>query len=54
MDSDSDDELMSRLASSVMARAVAPAEDCAHCGQPHAATACTICRSAFYCNEVLL
>lgn len=50
-DSDSDDELMNRLASSVMAHAL-PAEDCVHCGQPHAATICTICRSAHYCNEV--
>lgn len=52
-DSDSDDELMSRLTSAVMASNMrARGEDCVHCGQPHATTLCTICKSAHYCNEV--
>lgn len=52
-DSDSDDELMSRLTSAVMASNMrARGEDCVHCGQPHANTVCTICHSAHYCNEV--
>ncbi|GAB9473074.1 hypothetical protein Gpo141_00010233 [Globisporangium polare] len=54
-DSDSDDELMSRLTSAVMASNMrARGEDCVHCGQPHATTLCTICKSAHYCNETCL
>lgn len=51
-DSDSDDELMSRLTSAVMARQHERSEDCVHCGQPHATTVCKICYSAHYCSEV--
>lgn len=50
-DSDSDDELMSRLTSAVFARAAAH-EDCVHCGAPNATVVCSICHSAHYCSDV--
>ncbi|KAF1326372.1 Peptidyl-trna hydrolase 2, partial [Globisporangium splendens] len=50
-DSDSDDELMSRLTSAMTARAAVIHEDCVHCGAPNAAVVCSICHSAHYCSE---
>uniref|UniRef100_K3WRT8 MYND-type domain-containing protein n=1 Tax=Globisporangium ultimum (strain ATCC 200006 / CBS 805.95 / DAOM BR144) TaxID=431595 RepID=K3WRT8_GLOUD len=50
-DSDSDDELMSRLTSAMTARATAIHEDCVHCGAPNAAVVCSICHSAHYCSQ---
>ncbi|KAG7401990.1 hypothetical protein PHYBOEH_008511 [Phytophthora boehmeriae] len=51
-DSDSDDELMSRLTSMGMGFAVPSGEDCAYCAAPNASLACTICNEASYCSEV--
>lgn len=53
-DSDSDDELMSRLTSTLGFGRLSggSAEDCAYCGTPNAALACSICQEAFYCSEV--
>ncbi|ETL32256.1 hypothetical protein L916_15131 [Phytophthora nicotianae] len=50
-DSDSDDELMSRLTSMGMGFAVVSGEDCAYCATPNASLSCTICSKAYYCNE---
>ncbi|DAZ93546.1 TPA: hypothetical protein N0F65_006534 [Lagenidium giganteum] len=50
-DSDSDDELMSKLAGGFSHR-VAHYEDCAHCNTPHASLPCTSCQEVYYCNEV--
>ncbi|POM58884.1 Formin-2 domain containing hypothetical protein [Phytophthora palmivora] len=50
-DSDSDDELMSRLTSMGMGLTVESGEDCAYCAAPNASLPCTICSKAFYCNE---
>ncbi|KAH7479820.1 hypothetical protein PRIC1_008627 [Phytophthora ramorum] len=47
-DSDSDDELMSRLAGGF---AVSAGEDCAYCATPNASLPCTICNEASYCSE---
>ncbi|RLN58894.1 hypothetical protein BBJ29_000202 [Phytophthora kernoviae] len=51
-DSDSDDELMSRLTSMGMGFAVSSGEDCAYCAAPNATLPCTICNEASYCSEV--
>lgn len=52
-DSDSDDELMCRLTSSMgMGFAASSGEDCAYCAAPNASLACTICDKATYCSEV--
>ncbi|KAK1944620.1 WASH complex subunit 3 [Phytophthora citrophthora] len=50
-DSDSDDELMSRLTSMGMGIAAASGEDCDYCATPNASLACTICNQAVYCSE---
>ncbi|KAG6974445.1 hypothetical protein JG687_00000312 [Phytophthora cactorum] len=50
-DSDSDDELMSRLTSMGMGFAAVSGEDCAYCASPNASLPCTICSKAIYCNE---
>ncbi|KAE8883353.1 hypothetical protein PF005_g80 [Phytophthora fragariae] len=49
-DSDSDDELMSRLTSMVGGFG-GSGEDCAYCATHNAALACTICNKAFYCSD---
>lgn len=51
-DSDSDDELMSRLTSMVGGFAGGSGEDCAYCATPNASLGCSICSKAFYCSEV--
>lgn len=53
-DSDSDDELMSRLTRTMGFERLSagPGEDCAYCGTPNAALSCSICQEAYYCNEV--
>lgn len=54
-DSDSDDELMSRLTSTLGGfgrLSGGSAEDCSYCGTPNAALACSICQEAYYCSEV--
>ncbi|EEY68390.1 uncharacterized protein PITG_04846 [Phytophthora infestans T30-4] len=50
-DSDSDDELMSRLTSMGMGFAVSSGEDCAYCATSNASLSCSICNKAYYCNE---
>jgi hypothetical protein len=51
-DSDSDDELMSRLASGNFGRVHVHHENCSYCATPNATLPCTTCQSVFYCNEV--
>lgn len=50
-DSDSDDELMSRLTSMGM-NFPSSGEDCAYCAAPNATLPCTICNEAYYCSEI--
>ncbi|KAG1693691.1 hypothetical protein DVH05_023093 [Phytophthora capsici] len=50
-DSDSDDELMSRLTSMGSSFATASGEDCDYCATPNASLPCTICNQAMYCSE---
>lgn len=49
-DSDSDDELMSRLTRMDMSVAN-KSEDCCYCATPNASLSCTICNKAIYCGE---
>ncbi|GLD94553.1 hypothetical protein PINS_up003164 [Pythium insidiosum] len=50
-DSDSDDELMNRLAKGVFSHVQAHHENCAYCATPRASLPCTTCEAAFYCTE---
>lgn len=50
-DSDSDDELMNRLASGAFQRVHMHHEDCAYCKTPNATLPCTTCNAAYYCSE---
>ncbi|KAJ0408063.1 hypothetical protein ATCC90586_003698 [Pythium insidiosum] len=50
-DSDSDDELMNRLANGAFARVQVHQENCAYCAAPRATLPCTTCEAAFYCSE---
>uniref|UniRef100_A0AAV1UT51 MYND-type domain-containing protein n=1 Tax=Peronospora matthiolae TaxID=2874970 RepID=A0AAV1UT51_9STRA len=52
VDSDSDDELMSRLTRSLsMSFAAGSGAECAYCDKDNAPLFCTICTTASYCNE---
>ncbi|TMW68435.1 hypothetical protein Poli38472_005903 [Pythium oligandrum] len=51
VDSDSDDELLTRLTSTVFGRTSHVHEDCAYCATPSATLPCTTCNAAHYCNE---
>lgn len=51
-DSDSEDELMSKLTNAGFGRFSGPSENCAYCATPNATLPCTICDEAFYCSEV--
>ncbi|KAL7679653.1 putative Zinc finger, MYND-type, WASH complex subunit 3 [Plasmopara halstedii] len=50
-DTDSDDELMSRLTSMGTGFATF-CEDCSYCASPNALLPCTICNKAIYCGEI--
>ncbi|CAH0520594.1 unnamed protein product [Peronospora belbahrii] len=52
-DTESDDELMIRLTSSMKMNCSAYYdEDCAYCEMSNALVACTMCHQAIYCNEI--